>query len=322
MKVLVTGSEGSLMQEVIPLLLAQGMGVVGVDRRVGHGTVKRPRDYEFVQGDLTDGAFVDERMKGMDGVIQGAALVYGVGGLHRYRADILSRDLMLHQNILWAMQKHQVEKIVYISSSMVYERCSVYPSPEEMVMESLIPSTDYGLSKLVGERLVHAFHRQYGIQYVIWRPCNIITPYEEGQEVQGMRHVFADFIRNVVRLRKNPLPIIGNGDQVRCFTWIGDVAAAIADHSFDRKAENEDFNLGNQEPVTMKELALLIFETAKELSLLPPESRELSFDTVREYGDDVIIRLPAVAKAEKMLGWKARTRVGESIRYCLEHIRT
>ena len=321
MKVLVTGSEGSLMQQVVPLLLERGLDVVGVDNFARYGVIERQRDYEFIQGDLTDSTFVHGVMKGVDGVIQGAALIYGVGGFHRYPADILSKDVVLHQNLLWAMQKHQVEKIAYISSSMVYERCSIHPSSEEMAMESLIPSTDYGLSKLVGERLVRAFHRQYGIKYVIWRPFNIITPYEEGEEVQGMSHVFADFIHNIVRLRKNPLPIIGSGDQVRCFTWIRDVAAAIAAYSFDKKTDNEDFNLGNSEPITMKELALLIYGTAKEMSLVPPESRDLSFETIEEYKDDVITRVPAVAKAEKLLGWKARVKIQEAVRYCLDHIR-
>jgi nucleoside-diphosphate-sugar epimerase len=321
MKVLVTGSEGSLMQQVIPLLLAHRLDVVGVDNFARYGVIERQRDYEFVQGDLTDSTFVDELMKGVDGVIQGAALIYGIGGFHRYPADILSKDVMLHQNVLWAMQKHQIDKIAYISSSMVYERCSTHPSPEDMVMDSLIPSTDYGLSKLVGERLVQAFHRQYGIKYVIWRPFNIITPYEEGEEIQGTSHVFADFIRNIVRLRKNPLPIIGSGNQVRCFTWIKDVAAAIAAYSFDKRTDNEDFNLGNQEPITMKELAILIYETAKEMALLPPEDRGLSFETVKEYEDDVMTRVPTVFKAEKILDWKARVKVHESVRYCLEPIK-
>lgn len=308
------------MQAVIPLLLSQGLDVVGVDSFSRYGFVERDRNYEFIRGDLTDGAFVHELMKDVDGVVQAAALIYGVGGFHRYPADILSKDVALHQNILWAMQKHRVEKIAYISSSMVYERCSFHPSSEDMAMESLIPLTAYGLSKVVGERLVQAFSEQYGMKYVIWRPFNIITPYEEGEEVQGMSHVFSDFIRNIVELKRNPVPIIGSGEQVRCFTWIGDVAAAIADFSFDEKTDNEVFNLGNQEPVTVRDLALLINETAKQMSLARPESRELAFETTSEYGDDVMTRVPDTAKAEGLLGWKARIGLRESVRRCLEHV--
>ena len=320
MKILITGSEGSLMQQVIPLLLKRDFESVGVDNFARYGVIDRERDYEFIQGDLCDGDFAERVTKNVDGVIQGAALIYGVGGFHRYPADILSKDVMLHQNILWAMHKHDVEKIAYISSSMVYERCTVHPSSEDMVMESLIPLTDYGLSKLTGERLVRAFQRQYGIKYAIWRPFNIITPYEDGEEIQGMSHVFADFIRNVVLLKKNPLPIIGNGEQVRCFTWIQDIAGAIAAHSFDDKTDNEDFNLGNPEPTTMKELALLIYDAAKATSLLPADGGPLAFETTREYADDVKTRIPAVDKAERLLGWKAQVKVRESVQYCLGHI--
>lgn len=320
MKILVTGSEGSLMQQVIPLLLAQGFEVVGVDNFARYGVIDRNRDYEFVQGDLTETDFVNNLVRGMDGVIQGAALIYGVGGFHRYPADILAKDVVLHQNILWAMLKNDVEKVAYISSSMVYERCASHPSNEDMVMESLIPLTDYGLSKLVGERLVQAFQLQYGLKYAIWRPFNIITPYEEGEQEQGMSHVFADFIRNLILEKKNPLPIIGNGEQVRCFTWIKDIAQAIAQYSFDAKTDNEDFNLGNQEPITMKELALLMYDAAQQRGLIPADAGPLTFTTTREYDDDVITRIPGVEKAAAVLGWKAGVKVHESVGYCLDHI--
>lgn len=311
MRILVTGSEGSLMQFVIPHLLRCGHEVVGVDNFARYGVIERERNYKFVQGDLTDMGFVDEIMEGIEGVIQAAALIYGVGGFHKYPADILSKDVVLHQNILWAMKKHDVEKIAYISSSMVYERCQEHPSSESHVMDSLIPSTDYGLSKLVGERLCMAFHKQFGMKYVIWRPFNIITPYESAEKEQGMSHVFADFVNNLVVKKMNPLPIIGSGDQIRCFTWIDDVARLIGEFSFDDKTDNEEYNIGNPEPITMKELALLMYEGTEPLQ----------FETVREYKDDVMIRIPDVTKAIEQLGFEPSVKVKESIERCLTHIR-
>lgn len=311
MRILVTGSEGSLMQFVIPHLLRCGHEVVGVDNFARYGVIERERNYKFVQGDLTDMGFVDEIMEGIDGVIQAAALIYGVGGFHKYPADILSKDVVLHQNILWAMKKHDVEKIAYISSSMVYERCQEHPSSESHVMDSLIPSTDYGLSKLVGERLCMAFHKQFGMKYVIWRPFNIITPYESAEKEQGMSHVFADFVNNLVVKKMNPLPIIGSGEQIRCFTWIDDVARLIGEFSFDDKTDNEEYNIGNPEPITMKELALLMYEGVEPLE----------FETVREYKDDVMIRIPDVTKAIEQLGFEPSVKVKESIKRCLAHIR-
>ena len=299
------------MQFVIPHLIRCGHEVIGVDNFARYGVIERERNYTFVQGDLTDMAFVDQIMEDIDGVVQAAALIYGVGGFHKYPADILSKDVVLHQNILWAMKKHNVEKVAYISSSMVYERCQEHPSREEHVMESLIPSTDYGLSKLVGERLCMAFHQQFGIKYVIWRPFNIITPYESAEKEQGMSHVFADFINNIVVKKMNPLPIIGSGEQVRCFTWIDDVAKLIGEFSFDEKTDNQEYNIGNPEPITMKELALLMHEG--------PEP--LEFETVREYADDVMVRIPDVTKAIEQLGFEPSVKVKESVDICLKHIK-
>lgn len=318
MKILVTGSEGSLMQAVVPLLIKQGHDVRGVDNFARYGEIERERDYEFVRGDLTDMAFVDEVVAGVDAVIQAAALIYGVGGFHKYPADILSKDINLHQNILQSMLKNDVKKMIYISSSMVYERCQTHPSKEEDVDVSLIPSTDYGLSKLVGERLTQAFHRQYGIEYVIWRPFNIITPYEKGETELGTSHVFADYIKNIILEKQTNLPIIGDGDQIRCFTWIEDVARGIAENSFDERAKNQTFNLGNPEPITMKHLANLIYDGAKQKGLIEGNGNGLQFESKMSFSDDVRTRIPDVSKAKEVLGWEPTLKAAESIERCLE----
>jgi nucleoside-diphosphate-sugar epimerase len=304
------------MQAVIPLLIENGHQVRGVDNFARYGEIERTREYEFIRGDLTDVDFVGSVVKDVDAVIQAAALIYGVGGFHKFPADILSKDIALHQNILHSMVRNDVRKMVYISSSMVYERCRTHPSREEDVDDSLIPSTDYGLSKLVGERLTKAFHRQYGINYTIWRPFNIITPHEKGEKELGTSHVFADYIKNIIIEKQSELPIIGDGEQIRCFTWIGDVARGIADFSFDPRAENETFNLGNPEPITMKDLANLIYGSAKTHGLVSANGG-LSFQTRMSFDDDVRTRIPDVEKAKKVLGWEPTLKAAESVDRCV-----
>ena len=209
------------------------------------------------------------------------------------------------------MKKYGVKKVTYISSSMVYERCTNHPSKEEDAFNSLIPSTDYGMSKLVGEKLCIAFARQYGLKYTIWRPFNIITPHEVAEKEQGLSHVFADFIQNLLIEKKNPLPIFGDGEQIRCFTWIGDIANAIGKYSFLDKTDNEIYNLGNPEPISMKDLARLIHQ-GKE---------ELKFKTIKEYNDDVIIRIPDITKASNDLNFTPTKKVKDSIKTCMEQIK-
>lgn len=317
MRVLVTGSEGSLMQWVIPKLLKAGHEVTGVDNFFRYGRNERERDYEFVEGDLTNEALVTDVMRGKDVVIQAAARIFGVKGFHKYPADILNRDLMLHQHILWQTKEQEIKKVVYISSSMVYERCETVPSHEEEVDEQRVPYTDYGLSKLVGERLCRAHGQQYGTDYTIWRPFNIITPLEEAEEEQGIAHVFADFIQRLLIEKRNPLPILGDGEQIRCFTWIDDVASAIATHLDDPRTSGEAFNLGNPQPMTMKELAQKIFDLGKKRGFDIP-GEELEFDHRPIYGDDVRIRVPSVEKARSVLGWEPKVLVDQALEICLD----
>ncbi len=317
MRLLVTGSEGSLMQAVIPHLQQQGHEVVGADNFFRYGVIDRTRDYELKVGDLTDPDFATECVQGTDGVIQAAARIFGVGGFHQYPADILSHDITLHQNVLWAAQRAGIEKVAYISSSMVFERVESHPSSEEQVFEAQIPATDYGLSKLTGERLSMAFAKQYGVKYVVWRPFNIITPFEKAETEQGISHVFADFIRMIVDEKRNPIPVLGDGEQVRCFTWIDDVAAAIARWSFDESTDNEAFNLGNPEPISMRALGQIIYEEAQEAGLLPKTDAPLGFTPSEIYGDDVKIRVPDITKASAKLGFAPTKLVRESVRECL-----
>jgi len=319
MRVLVTGSEGSLMQWVIPKLLADGHEVTGVDNFFRYGRSEKERDYEFVEGDLTDEGLVKDLLGDRDVVIQAAARIFGVKGFHKYPADILSRDVALHQHILWQAMQQQVSKVIYISSSMVYERCETVPSYEEDVDEQRVPYTDYGLSKLMGERLCRAFKQQYDIDYTIWRPFNIITPLEEAEEEQGIAHVFADFIQRLLVEGRNPMPIFGDGEQVRCFTWIDDVASAIATHLDDPRTSGESFNLGNPHPITMKELAQKIFDLGRRRGFdIPGERLELEHTPI--YGDDVRIRIPAIEKARSLLGWGPTVTLDEALDICIDRI--
>ena len=122
--------------------------------------------------------------------------------------------------------------------------------------------------------------------------------------------MFADFIKNIAIENKNPLPIIGDGEQIRCFTWIGDVSRVIADFSFDDRAKNQVYNIGNPEPITMKQLAKYIHQGEEDLD----------FTTVKEYNDDVLVRIPDITKIINDLGFKPTKKVQDSIETCMKFI--
>ncbi|WP_274381000.1 NAD-dependent epimerase/dehydratase family protein [Halorussus salinus] len=321
MKITVTGSEGSLMQWTIKHLIEDGHEVLGVDNYnryddYDHTRVVDQDEYEFHKADLTDPEAAHEVVEDADYVINAAALIYGVKGFHEYPADILSNDVTIHRNILEAAVEADVERVVYISSSMVYEQDDP-PHHEDDVWQNRIPSTDYGLSKVVGERYSRAFEKQYDLDYTIWRPFNIITPYERAEDEPGMSHVFADFIQKILIDEQNPMEIFGDGEQVRCFTWIDEVAEAIATQSFVDVTQNEVYNLANPEQITMKELARLIFEKGRERGIV--DNGHLEFDHVPIYDDDVKKRVPSVEKAEDHFGWAPKTKVEDSLERCIDN---
>lgn len=316
MKILITGSEGSLMQAVIPKLIAQGHTIVGVDNLYRHGVASMDANkiYSFVKCDLTDRSATFEIFdQQFDAVFLAAAKIYGVGGFNYYCGDIIADDTCIQGNIFAACAKYNVPHVVYISSSMVYETCVqdiLHPVAEELVDDCVVPKTEYGLSKLLGERMCHAFNKQYGIKYTIWRPFNIITPHEFAMNTQGFSHVFADFIKQI-KNGANPLPILGSGEQVRCFTWIDDVASVIADYSFNAKATNKSFNICNVEPVTMKQLAQKIYLTLGNQGTL-------EFDTVNNYKNDVLIRIPSVKKLIDTFGFYQFKSLDFCIKQCIQ----
>jgi nucleoside-diphosphate-sugar epimerase len=322
MRILVTGSEGSLMQWTIKHLVDEGHDVVGVDNyarydEYEHTQVVDNSAYEFYKTDLTDYDRVMELTMDIDSVINAAALIYGVKGFHEHPADILSNDLTVHRNILEGAKENGIDRVAYLSSSMVYEQDEP-PHNEGDVWDSTVPSTDYGLSKVVGERLSMAFKEQYGIDYTIWRPFNIITPYEKSEDEAGISHVFADFLRKIIVEKQNPMEIFGDGEQVRCFTWIDEVAGAIADKSFAEETANEAYNLANPEPVTMKQLARKIFARGKKRGLI--EDDELKFDHVATYDDDVKKRIPSVEKAKRDFDWDPQVKLEDSLDRCIDNL--
>lgn len=306
------------MREVVPRLIEQGHEVRGVDNYTRYGREEPPEDIEFLEGDLTDRDVVRRALRSVDGVIQAAAQIYGVAGFHQRPADILQRDTLLHGLILREALDTSVQRVVYISSSMVYER-QPDVAREIDVPDMLVPSTDYGVSKFMGERLSRAFAAQYGLPYTIWRPFNIIGLHESALGYDpGVCHVFADFIRRIVYEHQNPMLVLGTGRQIRCFTWIDDVAGGIALHSFSAETHNDDFNLGNPEPIMMLGLADRIYTLFHELRGVMP-TQPLSFTHVPTFSDDVQVRIPAIEKAERILGWRPTVQLDEMLRRCLIH---
>lgn len=316
MKAVITGSEGSLAQLVIPQLLEKGFEIIGIDNLSRYG--RRPSQYEYTFHDLDLAQTIPEAISHVlhesDYVFHFAALIYGVVGFHKFPADILSNNIESTSQLLKVLKRSKT-KLVYLSSSMVYEGALSFPHQESDTDSIPIMKTSYGLSKYVGERLVQAYGEQYKLNYLIWRPFNVFTPFESPEEV-GHSHVFSDLIDKIIVQKLKPLPLLGDGEQIRCFTNIYDVAKAIADYSINPLSDRQILNIANPEPVTIKELAQRIVLLGKRNGLLSQDySLEFSYQPI--YSDDVRKRIPSIEKISHLFGWAPTTYLDESIQQYL-----
>lgn len=317
MKLLITGSEGRVISATIPHLLEAGHEIIGVDTCEKWGVRSVLHDYRFVQADASDSATMRPLLQGVDGVIQAAATLFGVVGFHRRCADVLAHDMAVHQNVLRMSVGTGVGRVVYISSSMVYEMCHTEPYLEESVDDAVAPRTEYGLSKLVGERLSRAYWKQYALPFTIWRPFNVIDPNEVGTDDQGVSHVFADFIYRLIEQQQNPLEVLGDGRQIRSFVHIREISDAIARFSFDDRTHNQTYNLGRNEPVTVIELAQMIYRKACARGLIRKPGA-LEFRSLEVPATDVRRRVGCFSKAQKELNWNSTISLDQAIDDCLD----
>jgi nucleoside-diphosphate-sugar epimerase len=288
--------------------------VVGVDNCFRYGKLNKHRSYAFEEGDLCNREWIDSIIVKHQPqyILHCAAHIYGIIGFQKYSADIITNNLISTANLADVAVKRNVEKIAYISSSMVYENANTFPLKETFTESIPMPNTGYGVSKLVGEKILQAYHQQYGLKYVVWRPFNIVTPYERSDREPGIAHVFADFIQKIIIDSQCEIEIFGNGSQTRCFTWIDDMAKIIAAKSFDSITDNEIYNLGSESPTRIIELAEKIFKKSKRTDLFNPKFVKIDYDDVKN-------RVPDSSKA-KSIGFCNTKTLDQMIDCCINEI--
>jgi UDP-glucose 4-epimerase len=305
-RVLVSGGAGTIGAAVVRRLL----GDPRFDVRVAdHRT---PADWiregcEVRVGDLREPAFAAEALRGCSHVIHLAAIVGGIANFHRLPFTLTLVNNALTGALVQAAVHGEVQRFVYVSSSMVFERASEYPTSEEHLADCPAPRSAYGFSKLAGEVCTRAAHEQHGLPYTICRPFNAYGPGElpvPGEP--GIAHAVPDLILKALPGRP-PLAIFGSGEQTRTLTHVDDIADGIVCAMASPAAENEDFNISAREEITIAELARRIWiacghaEERFELAHLP------SFEI------DVQRRWPSVEKARRLLGWQARIGLEEGL---------
>jgi UDP-glucose 4-epimerase len=312
-RVLVTGGAGTIGTAVVRRLLRDPTWEVRVsDQRPAPQWMREA--CEVHEGDLRDAGVAGEAMLGCDQVIHLAAIVGGIGNFHKLPYTLTEMNNGLYNGVFRAALDVGVERFVYVSSSMVFERAERFPTPEDYVWDTPIPRSAYGFSKLTGEVYCRAAHDEHGLPYTICRPFNAYGPGEMPEDEPGIAHMVPDVIRKVLSGQK-PLQIFGDGSQTRTITHIDDIADGVVTAMASPAGLNEDFNISAAEEMTVAEIARVIWEECGE----DPEA--FALEHLPTFEVDVVRRWPDVSKAERLLGWKARIGVREGVRETVDWLR-
>ena len=317
MKILVTGSNGFLGGYLVAELLQSGYDVVGLDNFSKYGRVSKSYDghpkYKLVEGDAKDPALMRKLVADCDHFVAAAAMIGGISYFHKFAYDLMAENERImaasFDGAIDSHKKGKLKKITVISSSMVFENATIFPTPEGEQKRCPPPSSTYGFQKLACEYFTQGAHEQYGLPYTILRPFNCVGIGEgraktdqnilSGNVSLALSHVVPDLVQKVLK-GQDPLHLLGDGTQRRHYTYGGDLARAIVVSLEHPKALNDDFNLSIATSTTVMELAALIWKKIHG-------DRPLRTVSDPPYAYDVQRREPDVAKTRRLLGYEATT---------------
>jgi UDP-glucose 4-epimerase len=323
-KVLVSGSAGFIGGYLVEELLARGYLVTGIDNFSKYGRVRKSYDdnpnYTLIEADAGDAGLLADLLADCDHFIAGAAMIGGISYFHTYAYDLLAtNERIIAASCDAAIKAHRggrLRKVTYLSSSMVFESASHWPSHEGQEREIPPPLSSYGFQKLAVEYFARAAWDQYQLPYTIVRPFNCVGTGESralgdeeilsGNVRLAMSHVVPDLVQKILK-GQDPLHILGSGDQIRHYTYGGDLASGIVTAMAHPQALNEDFNLSTAESTTVLQLAGLIWRKIK--------GEEVPLRVIHDdpFAHDVQRRIPATDKAKRVLGFEATTTLDEML---------
>jgi nucleoside-diphosphate-sugar epimerase len=252
-------------------------------------------------------------MADCDQVLACAAMIGGISYFHEQAYELLAENERIMASTfdaaIWAFKNKKLKKINVLSSSMVYESATSYPSKEGDERKIPPPLSTYGFQKLACEYYCQGAWEQYKLPYTIIRPFNCVGIGEKralcdseilsGNVKLAMSHVVPDLVQKIAK-GQDPLHILGVGNQIRHYTYAGDLARGIRLCIENPKSFNEDFNLSTPVSTNVLELAEAIWKKI---------CREKPFKYVSDepFKYDVQKRVPSVEKAKNILGFSADT---------------
>ncbi len=290
MKIIVTGGSGFIGSNVVKYL--------SKNHEVKIFDFKKPDnlDNEFIQGDITDSKHVINSIKDCDVVIHLAATL---GVVNTETNPVLTLDTNLGGtiNVLEACKINKIKKIIFSSSSEVYGEPLKIPMDEE---DKPIPMTTYGIAKFAAEEYIKAYSKTFGLEYTLFRLFNVYG------DQQATDWVLPEFVSKAIS--NKDIIVHGDGLQTRSFCYVTDISNAFS-LTLD-KANGQLINIGNNhEPITIKELANKIVQLSNSKSSV----KFIPFEETKRNRSEILIRVPNIEKAEKLLGYEPKISLEEGV---------
>ncbi len=323
MKILWTGAAGFIAGYTVEELLNNGHEVVGIDNYSKYGKVEKSYNnhpnYTFIEGDAKDVELMKKAAEDVDVIVSGAAMIGGISYFHEFAYDLLAENERItaaaFDAAIWAYKNKKLKKIVVMSSSMVFESATVFPTPETAVKDCPPPVSTYGFQKLACEYFARGGAEQYQLPYTIIRPFNCVGIGEKralndkdiysGNVKLAMSHVVPDLVQKILK-GQDPLHILGDGNQIRHYTYGGDLARGIRLCIEKEEALNQDFNISTDRSTNVLELAEMIWKKINK-------DKPFNYVSDKPFEHDVQKRVPDTKKAKELLGYEATTSLEEML---------
>ena len=304
-KVTVTGGAGFIGSHLVEELLNRGCRVKVLDS-FERGSTRNLQPQEKLtvkQVNLQDSLNLDADFAGSQVVFDLAAKVSGNRELYRSPADLLTTNIAITAKVARAAVKAQVERVVFISSSCVYDTPQVrIPHGEKDLALPL--QSYYGWSKLIGETIYSAHHEQFGLKVAAARLFNVYGPRESLQSP----HVIPEFIRKAFELKnsnRETFEVLGDGNQTRSFLYVSDAVSGLTNLAESEYCEA--FNFGSEKEIKIKDLADVILQKAG----LNPGRVSFTHEPINPI--DVKRRAADTSKARTLLNWEPKVDLDEGL---------
>jgi UDP-glucuronate 4-epimerase len=302
MRCVVTGAAGFIGSHLSERLAGDGHSVLGVDCLTDYYDVGLKRaNLAAVEGAGVQTALVDLRDTDLDELLSGADIVFHLAGQPGVRAswgdsfgEYLSLNLAATQRLLEAARRVRLHRFVFASSSSVYGEAAAYPT-----VESALPSpvSPYGVTKLAGEHLCATYLHSWAVPVVVLRYFTVYGPRQRPD--MGIHRFLAALLHG------RSLTVWGDGEQIRDFTYVGDVVRATVAAGTGTAPPGSVINVAGGSSVSVNELISLL----EEVTGCPPR-----VERVGTQAGDVRITGGSIDRAARLLGWAPATSLAEGLK--------